>query len=240
MKHALLSSLLMAALLVGAVPAQAQRPLLSTEVAADTARQNYGPHRRHFRHLYGGWLPVLGQPAHPGAELRSWASSEVQLGLREKLQLTPLFAIGADVRYVRLQYALRQNEAKVLPTATLHKSESLVLHRLDLEGWARLRFDRRGNTVGRYLDLSGWGGWVAGTAHHTDDEPAGGTARRQKTTETGLAYCRRWQYGVGARLGSQRFALSGRYRLSDTFRGPLAATYPEPPRWVLGLEIGLL
>ncbi|RAK69917.1 hypothetical protein DLM85_03420 [Hymenobacter edaphi] len=230
----------LAALLLAASPARAQRPLLSTDVAADTARQTYGPHRRHFRHLYLAYMPVLGQPAGRGADLRPWVSAEMVLGLREKLRLTPVLAIGADARYVYLRYALAQHPDKVLPDAALHHRESLALHRADLEGWARLRFGRQGNTVGRYLDVSGWGGWVAATAHHTEDEPNSARAKRVKTTETGLPYLRRWAYGAGARLGSQRLVLTARYRLSDTFRGVAAGLYPELPRWTVGLEIGVL
>ena len=228
-----------ALLLLLAGPAQAQRPLLSTEVADDTVRQTYGPHRRHFRHLFGSFTPVVGQPA-AGAELRPWASMELAVGMREKLRLTSVLAIGADVRYVLVRYSLAQNEAKRLPDATLHHREALTLHRADLEGWARLRFGRQGNTVGRYLDVSGWGGWVAATSHRTEDEPNSSRARRVRVTETGLPYLRRWTYGAGARLGSQRLALTARYRLSDTFRAPWQGVYPELPRWTVGLEIGLL
>ncbi|MCC3157022.1 hypothetical protein LJ737_07220 [Hymenobacter sp. 15J16-1T3B] len=229
-----------ALLVLPAAPARAQRALLSTDVAADTARQTYGPHRRHFRHLYLAYLPVLGQPAGRGADLRPWNSAETVLGLREKLQLTPLLAVGADVRYVFVRYGLAQKADKMLPDPLLHHREALLLHRTDLEGWARLRFGRAGNTVGRYLDVSGWGGWVAATAHRTEDEPNSGRAKRVKTTETGLPYLRRWTYGAGTRLGSQRLALTARYRLSDTFRGPVAAAVPELPRWTVGLEIGVL
>lgn len=232
--------LLAAGLLLAARPVRAQRPLLSTDVAADTVRQTYGPHRRHFRHLYFSYQPVLGQPAGPGATLRPFASAEIGLGLREKLQLTPLLALGADVRYTYLRYSLAQTAGKRLPDALLHQRESLVLHRADLEGWGRLRFGRAGNTVGRYLDLGGWGGWVAATAHHTQDQDPSGRARRVSRTETGLRYLGRWAYGGAARLGNQRVALTAHYRASRVFRGPLAASYPELPRWVLGLEIGLL
>ncbi|RTQ52565.1 hypothetical protein EJV47_06015 [Hymenobacter gummosus] len=229
-----------ALLLLAAGPAWAQRPLLSTEVAEDTARQNYGPHRRHFRHLFASYTPVVGQPDGEAAELRPWASSEMAVGLREKLRLTRVLAVGADARYVYQRYSLAQNETKRLPDATLHHREALVLHRLDLEGWLRLRFGRQGNTVGRYVDVSGWGGWVAGTSHHAEDEPNSARARRVRVTETGLPYLRRWTYGAGARLGSQRLALTARYRLSDTFRKPWQSLYPELPRLTLGLEIGLL
>jgi hypothetical protein len=226
-------------LLLAAAPARAQRPLLSTEVAADTVRQTYGPHRRYFAHLFISYQPVLG-PGPRGAELRPWASAEKSLGVRQKLRLTSVLAVGTDLRYVYQRYSLAQTADKVLPDATLHHRETLTLHRADLEAWARLRFGRQGNTVGRYLDLTGWGGWVVGTAHHTEDAPGNGRARRVKTTETGLPYLQRWAYGAGGRLGSQRVALTARYRLSDTFRGPQAGVYPELPRWVLGLELGLL
>lgn len=229
-----------AALLLTAVPAQAQRPLLSTSVAVDTARQTYGPNRRHFRHLYVAYLPVLGPAGGAGAKLRPWASAELNVGLREKLQLAGPLAIGADVRYAYLRYSLAQRADKVLPDATLHHREALALHRLDLEGWLRLRFGRRGNTVGHYLDVGGWGGWVAATAHHTEDEPNSARAKRLSVTETGLPYLGRWSYGVGGRLGSQRLALTVRYRGSDTFRPAWQGAYPELPRWLVGLEVGVL
>lgn len=226
--------------LLAAAPARAQRPLLSVEVATDTARQTFGPNRRHFRHLYVAVLPVLGQPARPGATLRPLTSAELNLGLREKLQLVGPLALGADLRYAYLRYSLAQRADKVLPDATLHHREALALHRFDLEGWLRLRFGQRGNTVGQYVDLGGWGGWVAATAHHTEDQPGNGRAKRLSITETGLPYLGRWTYGVGGRLGSQRLALTARYRLNDTFRPAWRGGYPELPRWLLGLEIGVL
>jgi hypothetical protein len=80
---------------------------------------------------------------------------------------------------------------------------------------------------------------VFGTAHHTDDRPAGSAARRVLTTERGLAYLNRWVYGAAARAGAGRYTLQTRYRLSDTFRGSEWAHFPELPRWEVGVEIGL-
>ncbi|UOQ70718.1 hypothetical protein [Hymenobacter cellulosilyticus] len=59
-------------------------------------------------------------------------------------------------------------------------------------------------------------------------------------TEHGLDYLRRWTYGTGLRLGSSRYALTARYRLSDVFTASRQAQYPELPRWVIGLELGWL
>ena len=60
------------------------------------------------------------------------------------------------------------------------------------------------------------------------------------TTERGLPYLRRWSYGLGLRLGAGRYAAVARYRLSNTFRPPDQARYPELPRWTIGLEVGWL
>ncbi|GAA4387067.1 hypothetical protein [Hymenobacter koreensis] len=217
-------------------PAVAQTVLLNGNVAADTARQTFGPNRRLFRHLYVGYTAVIG-PSPDGAPVRYGVSGTVLVGLRHKLRLTQSLAVGADVRYARHTYALRQTQQKVLPSAALHHRESLVWQRAESEVWLRLNAGRRGNAIGNYLDVAGWGGWVMGTAHHTDDRPGSGPARRVLTTERGLRYLNRWAYGAGARLGAGRYAVQTRYRFSDVFASN--SLYPELPRWEAGLEIGL-
>ncbi|UYZ60363.1 hypothetical protein [Hymenobacter latericus] len=233
------TSLLMAMLAGAALPAAAQRPLLSTDVAADTVRQRFGPNRQLFRHVYVGYGFVLGQPKQSGAELRSGASAELSLGLRQKHRLAEHLAVGFDVRYARLQYSLAQNDAKVLPTPELHYREALVVQRADLEAWLRLNLGRRGNILGRYIDVGAWGGRVIGTSHRTEDRPNTNSARRVSVVEHGLPYLQKWSYGLAGRVGANRYAAVVRYRLSDTFRGERAALYPELPPWQLGLEIGL-
>ncbi|AYA36486.1 hypothetical protein D3Y59_05100 [Hymenobacter oligotrophus] len=238
MRH-LLPGLLTGLLLGAAFSAAAQRPLLSTDVAADTVRQRYGPNRQLFRHLYVGYAFVLGQPAQQGAELRPAASAELTLGLRQKHRLAEHLALGFDARYARLQYSLAQNADKVLPTPELHHRESLVLQRADLEAWLRLNAGRRGNIVGRYLDAGAWGGRIIGTAHRTEDKPSASTARRLNAVAHGLPYVQPWAFGLAGRVGANRYAAVVRYRLSGTFRGERAARYPELPPWQAGLEIGL-
>jgi hypothetical protein len=161
------------------------------------------------------------------------------LGLRNKLRLSEPLSIGLDLRFVRLSYVLAQTDHKRLPTPTVHYRESLALSQWQMEGFVRLNAGARGNVVGRYLDLTGWGGWVMSTAHRVEDRPSAGP-RRVQTNERGLPYLQRWPYGVGARVGSGRYAAVARYRLSDTFTPSYQDTYPELPRWTVGLEIGWL
>ena len=217
--------------------AHAQQVLVQANVADDTTKNALGPNRRYFGHLYVGYGVVAG-PAGWGAGLRyGLPSAELRGGARLKLRFSQALAVNLDASYAYLRYELTQNDQKTVPTPQLHRREYLGLHRLGAETSLRLNAGRRGNVVGRYLDLLAGGGWVAASTHTTEDAPAPGVGSVE-TTEYGLPYLRRWTGHLGARLGVDRYALAGRYRVSSAF-GPAHGAWPELPRWVLGLEVGL-
>ena len=224
--------------LLAEVPAYAQRVLLHSEVANDTVYNSFGPNRAFFNHLYLGYMPVVGRAA-AGAKLNHGNSAELMIGVRNKFRLSKPLSVGIDLRFVRLVYGLDQTSQKRLPTPALHYRESLVASQGQLEGFVRVNVGQRGNVIGRYLDLTGWGGWVMSTAHRYEDRPGTGV-KKVKVVEHGLPYVKRWPYGVGARLGSGRFAAVARYRLSDTFTSAYQTSYPELPRWTVGVELGWL
>ncbi|TGE28769.1 hypothetical protein [Hymenobacter metallicola] len=231
--------LVVGTLLTAAGPVGAQRILLQENPAVDTVKSVFGPNRAFYNHFYLGYGFVAGKPAAAGAELRYPASGELVLGLRNKFRLSQGLALGLDLRYARVAYHLAQKAQKLVPNAAQHHREYLATPQAQLEGFARLNYGRRGNVIGRYVDVGGWGGWVISTAHHYEDRPGNG-AKRITVTEHGLSYLRRWSYGVGLRAGSSRYALTGRYRLSDVFTAEVQPQYPELPRWVVGLELGWL
>lgn len=220
-----------------ALPARAQQVLVQANVADDTVKNVFGPNRRYFGHLYLGYALVAG-PAGSGAAVRYGpASAELRLGGRLKRRLSQTLALNLDLAYAYQAYGLVQNAQKTLPTPALHRRESLSGHWLASELSLRLNVGRRGNYVGRYLDLLAGGGWSVGTFHVTQDDPGPGIGSVE-TTERGLPYLRRWTGSVGARLGADRYALVGRRHLTSVF-GSKYADWPELPRWMLGFEIGL-
>jgi len=224
-------------ILCGPQAARAQQVLVQANVADDTTKTEFGPNRRYFGHLYVGYGLVAG-PAGAGAGVRyGLPSSELRVGSRLKFRLTQALALNLDLGYAYRRYELRQDGQKTVPTPVLHRRESLGVHQLYAEAGLRLNAGRRGNTVGSYLDLLAGGGWAVGTSHATDDEPGPGI-NSVETTERGLPYLRRWAGGAGVRLGIDRYALVGRYRLTPAFE-PGYAAWPELPRWVLGFELGL-
>jgi hypothetical protein len=229
---------MLAALLVGAsVVARAQQVLVQANVANDTLKSTFGPNRRWFGHGYLGLGLVVG-PAAPGAALRSGAASaEARVGGRLKLRLGQSVAICGDLAYAYLRYELAQEAGKLVPGPAQHEREYLALHQVAAEGAVRLNYGRRGNTVGGYLDLLAGGSWAIATRHTTEDVPAPGI-KSVETTEGGLPYLRRFGGSAGARLGLDRYAVVARYRFSPAF-APGYAAWPELPRWVVGLEVGL-
>lgn len=235
----LLPRLLLLLLLLVALPrpASAQRVLLRADPPTDTIPGRYGPNRAFYQHLYLGYTAVVGPAAGPGAELRYPQSAEMFAGLRNKWRVTGAAAVGLDARLAYLRYQLRQSSTKLVPSSRLHYRESLGLTQLQLEPFARLSFGRRGNVLGHYVDVSGWGGWALASSHSYEDRPGQGQGSRTLVREVRPAYLSRWNWGLGSRLGAGRYALLARYRLANTFRAP--ATYPELPRWLLGLEVGV-
>ncbi|GAB3847363.1 hypothetical protein GCM10028822_08680 [Hymenobacter terrigena] len=224
-------------LLAGTLPAaRAQQVLVQANVADDTIKTTFGPNRRYFGHVYLGY-GLLAGPAEAGAGVRyGLRSAELRGGGRLKVRFNQALALNADLGYAYQRYGLAQNGQKTVPTSNLHRSESLGLHQLYSELSLRLNYGRRGNAVGRYVDLLAGGGWVAATSHSTEDDPAPGISSVE-TTERGLPYLRRWWGGVGGRVGVDRYALTVRYRLSSVFAPDNA--WPELPRWTLGVEVGL-
>ncbi|MGI4870617.1 MAG: hypothetical protein ACRYFX_05495 [Janthinobacterium lividum] len=220
--------------LLTASAAQAQQVLLQTDVTRDTIPARTGPNRRYFGHFYGGYALAVG-PNELGVE-KGFSSFELQLGGRLKRRLGPYLALNADLRYAYLRYALDNDVARPAPFGLPHERETLSYHQLQGELSLRLNPSRRrGNVVGRYLDLLAYGG-PALAANHTTDDPA--PSGRLEVVAHQPEYLARWLGGVGLRVGSNSVALVGRYRLSDALRpvGPLPL--PEPPRWLLGIELG--
>lgn len=225
-------------LLLGSVStARGQQVLVQANVADDTVKTTFGPNRRYFGHVYLGYGLVAGRAGTGAAVRYGGASAELRGGGRFKTRFSQAVAVNLDLGYAYLRYELEQNGQKLVPSPALHRREGLGLHQIYSEISLRLNVGRRGNAVGRYVDLLAGGSWVAGTRHNTEDAPAPGIGRVE-TTEYGLPYLRRWSGNVGTRLGIDRYALVARHRLSPAF-GPAYAAWPELPRWVVGLEIGL-
>ncbi len=211
-----------------------QQILLEQNVNADTVRPAKGPNLTHYIHGYAGvGFPLvtngIGSYSKPGA------SSAFDIGMRYKRKLTNHFAFGLDLAAYFTAYKLKQEQGKTVPDTILNIREKIQVNTAAASAYFRINAGRRGNYIGNYLDLGAYGGWNMVKKHKTTNENADG--EKVKVLTGKLKYVENFSYGLMARLGVSRYALTGRYRLSDIFTA--SSQMPELPRLVVGLEVGL-
>ena len=224
--------------LLASHPAPAQQVLLQTNVATDTIPPRTGPNRPWFGHVYLGYAPAVG-PSALGVKYGP-GSAETLVGGRLKRRLTGGLALCADLRYGYLRYQLDPDARHPAPFRTDPEADQhLAYHQA--QGELSLRLNpgrRRGNVLGRYLDVLAYGGYALGTTYAAEQPAPGGG--RQEVAVHQPPYLTRWLGGVGLRVGSNSLALVGRYRLSDALRSPAPLALPELPRFTVGFELSWL
>lgn len=243
-------------LLLTATAAQAQTVVMQQDVNQDTLETSWGPNKRHHIQRYIGFGLGIGTEdrSFAGKELNDvkygFGTGNIMLGMRYKFRLAEHYALGLDLGYNRQSYNFKQRDDKFFPAPGKFDKERLTLHNVALEAYQRINFGRRGNHLGKYLDMGAYGEWNFSNVHLIKDEVedplANGGARKIKAKYKNLTYLHNLNYGVSARLGFGRWVVFGRYRLSDMFAQnklkqvlETTETYPELPRLTVGIQIGL-
>lgn len=208
--------------------------LLQQNVRADTIRPSRGPNLTNFTHFYIG----LGFPLNTNETVNytiPGLSTGLDLGLRYKRRITNYLATGLELGINATSHKLKQKDPKTIPDTVINDKEKFQIGTLMSSGYVRINVGRRGNYIGNYLDLGAYGGWNFQKKHKTINKNSDGEKVRQSTTR--LKYVENFSYGVLARIGVNRFAITARYRLSDIFES--AYSIPELPRLIVGVEVGL-
>jgi hypothetical protein len=162
-------------------------------------------------------------------------SSGLDLGLRYKRRITNYLATGLELGINATSYKLKQNDPKTIPDTVINDKEKFQISSIMSSGYVRINVGRRGNFIGNYIDLGAYGGWNFQQKHKTTNENSDGEKVRVSTTR--LKYVENFSYGLLARIGVSRYALTAHCRLSDIFES--AKAIPELPRLILGVEVGL-
>lgn len=216
------------------IGAFSQDILLQQNVKADTIRPTYGPNLRNYLYGYIG----LGFPLYTNeavAYTKPVSSSAFDFGIRYKRKLTNYLAVGIDIGVVAAAYKVKQNDGKTVPDTIINDKEKFQINSLQGSAYARINIGRRGNYIGNYLDLGAFGGWNMIKKHKTTNENDQG--EKVKVITSKLKYVETFSYGLLARIGVSRYALTATYRLSDIFES--SSAIPELPRLMVGVEIGL-
>lgn len=213
----------------------AQEVLLHEDVTTDTIKPIFGPNYRHFLHSFFGYGVILGGTEGGGTAIRYGSSTDINLGVRYKYKVNKFFSLGAEAYYRAAIYSIRQDTLKIFPDTVMNNRERLTFHNISFGSYLRFNLEKkRGNRVGNFIDLGGYGEWTFRLNQFTRNKLPDG--RLIRSNITGLDYYKTFNYGVQARLGFNRWIIFSSWRFSDYFYP--SKNLPELPRLTLGLQLG--
>ncbi|NVO21095.1 MAG: outer membrane beta-barrel protein [Bacteroidetes bacterium] len=208
--------------------------VLSQDVKSDSIRPTNGPNLKNYKHLYVG----LGFPVFTNEEvnyLKPGTSMVVDYGIRYKRRFNNTFALLADLSVNWASYKIKQDDGKSVPDTVVNDKAKFQINSLTPALFARINVGKRGNYIGNYLDLGAYGNWNWKKSYKTVNKIDNNQVERNAINR--LSYIEPFAYGLMARIGIGRYAISARYRMSDLFKDGI---HPELPRLTLGLELGIL
>ncbi len=220
-----------------------QKVVISKDVEKEY-KNTHGPNMRHYAHFYIGLGVLPGFDEEAGSEVKFPGSLEYYGGYRYKLKILPFYALGFDVSFRHTRYSLEGDDVnKATPGnpisfAQNEKRHILSNNSLNLGIYQRINIGKRGNTLGNYLDLGIEGSWnfsekeIIVTTHDSDEYYAG----KSRLVNRKLDFPEPLTYGVYARIGHNKWAVYGKYRLSDYFNDTWDIA--ELPALSVGLDLG--
>ena len=217
----------------------AQKPILS-EYPEDLYVKNiWGNNRLHNLSVnigFGSYIIIF-----EAEELKVYPvrSNSSHVGLRYKLRFCNFYAWGLDLNWNTSNYSIKQNSNNIFPDTLTHHKENFNFHNIGLGYYNRFNFDvKRGNIIGKYLDIGIWGNWRFSAQHTFVDNfetPQHG-AYKSRTQLSELNYLTDFHWGVNARLGINSFVIFANYRMSDLLNSKYNF---EPTPLVIGIEIDI-
>ena len=195
-----------------------------------------GQNLKKFSHAYFR-LGFLASKDNAGARIIYGNSVNLGLGVRKKYKISPIYSIGVDAELQYTDYKLKQINGKILPDTVINNiSGRLDYSSLGLGFFNRFNVDpNRGNFIGSFIDLGMMGEFHFSIRSISKNKMPDETIL--KSVVKNLQYTNNTSVKIFARLGLGHFSIYGSYRL--TYQFVTSSIYPELPRFILGMELGM-
>lgn len=229
----------------------AQRVIFKRDVEEQIRRvyqDSTGPNGNYFAHSFIGLgmiVPV--NTSDSTAITENGRSNQFYAGFREKIKFNKTFALTIDLLYVHQKFNIRQDEQiNIFSPGKINDVQKFNTNSIGLGGGLRINYGKRGNVMGRYIEVGGDIGYVFANRLFTRNRVDAATnngAEKIKLSYNNLDYVRPLMYSANLRAGFNHFVFFARYRVNDQFKRsdhfyPIG-TLPELPRICIGLEIAL-
>lgn len=214
---------------------KSQEVVLEENVLKDSIKSNYGRNLKHFAHFYLGYGFVIGETNNNKGEVLQGKNNNFEFGLRYKYKISNFYSLGSGVSYNIYSYSIKQSTENIMPDRLLHNTETLRAYTLSLNVYNRFNYGRRGNFIGKFVDIGIYGDWCFTNRHLYKDKLGSGITSR--TAVSGLRFYEPFYYGVYGNIGFNRVVLTCKYRMTDIFKPKY--DYPQMPPLTIGLQLGI-
>ena len=225
-------SLLLLFILFCLKPDFGQEVIMDKQVSKEMFITKEGPNTNRFSHVYFSFGSFIKTSANQ-ADIKFPASLQFSLGLRTKYKIAEWYALGYELEYRLSNFRY----AKIHDNLPAHDKDNILTHSLALSLFQRINFDKRGNYIGKFMDLGIYGEFPFIKSNILVDNKDTLSSGQQKLILTHLNFMNSFNYGVSARVGYNRIVLFALYRLSDIFKS--GSNRMDLPRLNVGLQIGI-
>lgn len=208
----------------------AQTVVLEAAPADSGQVKNFGPNRKHYIHSNLALGMPIGRSAEGVKVLPRVFDS--QYGVRYKLKLSEGLATGLDFGYQSHSFTIKQEPGKMLFDTILYDRERITFGYLFLGTYLRIQPGKRGDVIGRFIDIGAKGGYRIHSSHITRSNLEDGSTTkiiRSRLTDTEPLY-----WGAFARIGFNAIAFYLEYMGSTHF-----TSGPDFPAFTFGLQLKL-
>jgi hypothetical protein len=212
-----------------------QKQIVHHNLKQDTLKVDRGPNSRKFTHAY----LIVGSVVPDSKIVDPVYSHELGIGWLKKRKLSNTFSVGFDFAFSYVNYRIKDTSYYALPPGSNLIKERMYTRNISLKPWIRINIGKHGNTLGRYLDLGGFGTWSFTRTHYYKFENPKGTPEGVKGEY--LLKKHDWflpfNYGAMVRIGLNKWSFYGMYRVSDMFKSNVY--FNELPRITAGINYAI-
>ena len=159
--------LLLFVLISVSIFSSAQTVLLEENPAKDTLPKIYGKNLKHFTHFYAGFGFASDNLNTDSVKINYGLSANYFIGIRYKRKINKFYALGYDVSLSATNFNIQQNTNKNFLDTHHYTKEKYHDASLALELYNRINIGKRGNSIGKYIDIGIYGEWVFSNYHYT-------------------------------------------------------------------------
>lgn len=206
----------------------------------DTIPKTEGPNRKDYYAAFYSFGYLFGPTDSSASDIRWSKSFWFSMGGRYKNKRSEFFNTGVDYSVDVFNYRIAQTDKKRFADSIIHHKEKFVQFSMSLSYFFRFNLTKRGNHLGKYIDLFAIGTWSPFNRYVVYDKISGDNAAKlEKSVFTKLQFVEKLNYKVGIRYGISFFQIMAFYRPGNLFKRTADFPYAELPRFGAGIMLDI-